>query len=302
MTTPHRKCPAYGKTCNHFFNVRKASSTSLVRQNPFLLRKNTRKNASNATRITATLQIADLYLKWQRMIDRNFLTTPRTNLLTVKPSVDSRQHAESTIMQLLQQHHFYEEMAQLQIGSTIDKKSSLYTLIYRHSRCTTSWEADSTAAYTSNLMKKALWFFLKPISTTDWYINNTDWPDIKKKYWHWTSYVSKATGLFDATPLYHPWSANARFASSCLQKPLDNKCPGSPRREDTTFTTIHILGMWHLWTIYGSRSKHRRKALRSLDFHFLLYIHVQVTHLPHPFSLTISISLFCRYLLPQKRL
>ena len=147
----------------------------------------------------------------------------------------------------------------------------------------------------------ALWFFLKPISTTDWYINNTDWPDIKKKYWHWTSYVSKATGLFDATPLYHPWSANAWFASSCLQKPLDNKCPGSPRREDTTFTTIHILGMWHLWTIYGSRSKHRRKALRSLDFHFLLYIHVQVTHLPHPFSLTISISLLCRYLLPQKR-
>ena len=90
------------------------------------------------------------------MIDRNFLTTPLTNLLTVKPSVDSRQHAESTIMQLLQQHHFYEVMAQLQIGSTIDKKSSLYTLIYRHSRCNTSWSADSTAAYTSNLMKNTL--------------------------------------------------------------------------------------------------------------------------------------------------
>ena len=74
MTTPHRKCPAYGKTCYHFFNIRKSSSTSLVRQNPILLRENTRKNASNAARTTATLQTADLYLKWQRMIDRNFLT------------------------------------------------------------------------------------------------------------------------------------------------------------------------------------------------------------------------------------
>ena len=39
---------------------------------------------------------------------KRFLTTPRTNLLTVKPYIDARQHAQSIIMKLLQQHHFYE--------------------------------------------------------------------------------------------------------------------------------------------------------------------------------------------------
>ena len=45
----------------------------LVSQNQFLLRKNTGRNASNVARTTATLQTTDLYLEWQRMIDRSFV-------------------------------------------------------------------------------------------------------------------------------------------------------------------------------------------------------------------------------------
>ena len=62
---------------------------------------------------------------------KRFLTTPLTNVLTVKPHVYARKHAPSTIMILLQQHHFYEEMTQLQSGSTINKKTSLSTDSFR---------------------------------------------------------------------------------------------------------------------------------------------------------------------------
>ena len=110
------------------------------------------------------LNILDEMSEWNKMVSfvctmeqfKRFLTKPLTNKLTVKPYIDARIHAQFTIMKLLQEQHFYEEMTQLKSGTTIDKKSSLYTPIYRHSRCTTSWEADSTAAYTSNLMKNTL--------------------------------------------------------------------------------------------------------------------------------------------------
>ena len=141
-------------------------------------------------------------------------------------------------------------------------------------------EGDWTPANNSSLKKNTLWFFLMLISATHWYINNTDWPDIKKEDRHWTSYVSKATGLLEATPVFHPWSANARFASSCLQKQLDNKWPPllSQKWGHNPHHHSHTR-MWHLRTIYGLRLEHRSKALRSLDFHFLfytfLYSHIQ---------------------------
>ena len=155
---------------------------------------------------------------------KRFLTTPLTNLLTVKPYVYARQHAPSTIMIFLQQHHFYEEMAQLQSGSTINKKTSLYRLISRHSRYITSW--SWTAANTSSLKKHTLQFLKSSYQPP----TDTSIPQDENR--HWTSYISKATGLLEATPLRHPWSVNARFASSCLQKPLDNKRP--PLREKRT--------------------------------------------------------------------
>ena len=134
-----------------------------------------------------------------------------------------------------------------------DHRQDEFTLQTHFSALTVYYKVDGdwTEADNSSLKKNTLWFFLKLISATDWYINNTDWSDIKKEDRHWTSYVSKATGLLEATAVFHPWSANAQFPSSCLQKPLsNNKWPLSQKRGHNPHHHSHtrdVTSLDNLW-------------------------------------------------------
>ena len=93
-------------------------------------------------------------------------------------------------------------------------------------------EGDWTEANNSSLKKNTLWFFLMLISATHWYINNTDWPDIKKVERRSTLDKLRLKGywVIGGHSCVNPWSANAWFASSCLQKQLDNKWPPLPEK------------------------------------------------------------------------